>query len=45
MLADLSGYAIAARYDDPLWVVSEATAANAAAWVGKVETLLSLLLP
>ncbi len=44
LLADLTGYAIAARYDDPLWAASEATAANAAGWIRKVETLLSSLL-
>lgn len=44
-LADLTQYAIAARYDDPVWAEREATRAKADACVSGVETFLSLLLP
>jgi HEPN domain-containing protein len=44
-LADLTAYAIAARYDDPLWAQREATAEKAEAWIQKVDALLTTLLP
>jgi HEPN domain-containing protein len=45
LLADLTGYAIAARYDDPPWAAREATQEKVADWITRVETLLSTLLP
>ena len=45
LLADLTGYATAARYDDPGWAEREATADIAATWIGRVDALLSTLLP
>jgi HEPN domain-containing protein len=45
LLADLTGYAIAARYDDPLWARREATAGTVAARIRQVEALLLSLLP
>lgn len=45
ILADLTDYAVAARYDDPLWAEHEATEDNVAAWISRAETVLSLLLP
>lgn len=45
LLADLTEYAVAARYDDPLWAEQEATADNVAHWITRVEYLLSSLLP
>jgi HEPN domain-containing protein len=44
-LADLTEYAVAARYDDPAWAEHEATAPNVAAWLRRVEALFSSLLP
>jgi len=43
-LADLTEYAVAARYDDPVWAGREATAANVTTWIARVESLLSSLL-
>ena len=45
LFADLTGYAVAARYDDPAWAEREATAENAAAWIRRVDVLLSSFLP
>jgi HEPN domain-containing protein len=45
LLADLTGYAIAARYDDPQWAQREATTANTETWIRRVESLLPSLLP
>lgn len=45
LFADLTEYAVAARYDDPFWANREATAENVAAWVRKVDAFLSPLLP
>lgn len=44
-LADLTEYAVAARYDDPLWAEREATEQNVVAWLRTVDAFLSLLLP
>jgi hypothetical protein len=45
LLADLTEYAVAARYDDPLWAEREATPENVAPRLARVETLLASLLP
>jgi HEPN domain-containing protein len=45
LLADLTEYAVAARYDDPVWAEREATADNVTAWIRRVTSLLSSLLP
>lgn len=45
LLAELTRYAVAARYDDPVWAAQEATADNVVAWVRRVDVLLSALLP
>lgn len=45
LLADLTQYAIAARYGDPLWAKREATAENVATWITRVDVLLSSLPP
>ena len=45
LLADLTGYAVAARYDDPSWADREATADNVRRWIARVDRLLSSLLP
>lgn len=44
-LAELSKYAVAARYDDPLWMQREATDAKAKFWIKKARECLSLLAP
>jgi hypothetical protein len=36
---------MAARYDDPVWAAREATVDNVAAWIRRIEALLSALLP
>lgn len=45
IFADLTGYAVAARYDDPAWAEQEATLENADSWIFRVDGLLSTLLP
>ncbi|MBI1813076.1 HEPN domain-containing protein [Candidatus Peregrinibacteria bacterium] len=42
-LAELSKYAVAARYDDPLWMEQEATAAKSQFWMEKARIYFSLL--
>lgn len=41
ILADLTEYAIIARYDDPLWAEQEATKKNVTDWIAKVDKLIS----
>ncbi len=41
LFADLTGYAVAARYDDPLWAEREATVINVHRWMERIESLLS----
>lgn len=41
----LSDYAVAARYSDPVWALSQANAENAKCWVAFSKKLLSQLLP
>lgn len=41
-LAELSTYAVAARYDDPLWMRQVATAAKSQFWLKKARSFLSL---
>ncbi|MDO8648863.1 MAG: HEPN domain-containing protein [Candidatus Peregrinibacteria bacterium] len=43
LFADLTGYAVAARYDDPVWAEREATSSNVAAWIKRIDVLLSSL--
>ena len=43
LLADLTEYAVAARYDDPFWAEREATAENVTAWIARIESFLSSL--
>lgn len=45
LLADLTEYAVAARYDDPGWADREATADATATWIETVDSLLSTLIP
>jgi HEPN domain-containing protein len=45
LLADLTGYAVAARYDDPGWAEREAAAVSATSWIRRVDALISSLLP
>lgn len=45
IFGDLTGYAVAARYDDPAWAAQEATLENAGLWISRVDVLLSHLLP
>ncbi|MDO8469228.1 MAG: HEPN domain-containing protein [Candidatus Peribacter sp.] len=45
MLADLTGFAVAARYDDLLWAENEATAANVLSWIHRVDMFLPSILP
>ncbi|MBI1813221.1 HEPN domain-containing protein [Candidatus Peregrinibacteria bacterium] len=42
-LADLNEYAVAARYDDPLWAEREATAESVTNWIRAIEAFLSSL--
>jgi HEPN domain-containing protein len=44
-LAQLTQYAIAARYDDPPWAEREATERNSATWIDRSTNLLHNLLP
>ena len=44
LFADLTGYAVAARYDDPAWAEHEATLEKAELWISRVDLLLSHLL-
>ncbi|MDD5055563.1 MAG: HEPN domain-containing protein [Candidatus Peribacteraceae bacterium] len=44
-LTFLTQYAVAARYDDPVWAEHEATAENGAQWIAVTEKFLSSLLP
>ena len=41
----LTQYAVAARYDDPVWAEHEATAENSTHWLAVTERYLSNLLP
>ena len=41
----LTQFAVAARYDDPVWAEREATAENSARWLACSDTFLSSLLP
>ena len=43
LFADLTGYAVAARYDDPVWAEREANSQNVTAWIKRVDSLLSSL--
>jgi len=45
LLADLSGFAVTARYDEPLWTENEATESNVRLWIRKVEAFISSVLP
>ena len=45
LFQDLTQYAIAARYDDPVWAEHEATSENASHWVNVGQTFLNTLLP
>jgi HEPN domain-containing protein len=45
LLGNLTQYAIAARYDDPVWAENEATQENAGAWIERASLLLSSLIP
>lgn len=45
MLADLTGFSVAARYDDLLWAENEATTANVLSWIQRIDTFLSSVLP
>lgn len=45
LFADLTTYAVAARYDDPVWAEREATEQNSSAWLTRVTAFLSVLLP
>ncbi len=44
LFADLTEYAVAARYDDPMWAENEATLDNAQRWLQQIELLLTTLL-
>ncbi len=44
LFADLTEYAVAARYDDPMWAEREATNENVCFWLQRIELLLSSLL-
>jgi HEPN domain-containing protein len=44
LLADLTEYAVAARYDDPLWAQQEASAEITGAWIPRVAAILSSIL-
>lgn len=44
VLADLTEYAVAARYDDPMWAEHEANKENTSRWLERVTQLLSTLL-
>lgn len=44
-LAELSKYAVVARYDDPLWMEQEATKKKSQFWLEKARAYLSLLAP
>lgn len=41
LFADLTEYAVAARYDDPFWAEREATADNVNQWLRRIASLLS----
>ena len=41
----LTQYAVAARYDDPIWAEHEATAENCMRWLSVADDFLSSLLP
>ncbi|MBI3619197.1 HEPN domain-containing protein [Candidatus Peregrinibacteria bacterium] len=41
ILADLTDYAVAARYDDPTWAKRQATAKNSRLWIARVRLFLS----
>lgn len=43
MFADLTEYAVAARYDDPVWAEREATSENTSMWIDQVEKFFSSL--
>lgn len=43
-LADLTEYAVAARYDDPFWAEREATQDNVLSWLDRVDRFLSSVL-
>lgn len=45
ILADLTAFAVKARYDDPYWAESEATAENVHQWITQVERLISTITP
>lgn len=44
-LARMTEYAVAARYDDPVWAEREATEETAREWIEKADALLSRLSP
>ena len=44
LFADLTEYAVAARYDDPMWAEHEATNENVCLWLQRIDLLLSTLL-
>lgn len=44
-LSQMTEYAVAARYDDPLWAEREATVETSKNWTTRTEKFLSLLLP
>lgn len=43
LFADLTEYAVAARYDDPFWAEREATQENVHKWLSRIEALFSTL--
>lgn len=45
MLKELTEFAVAARYDDPLWADTYATKARCALWLKRTKGLLRTLLP
>ncbi|TSC57383.1 MAG: HEPN domain-containing protein [Candidatus Peregrinibacteria bacterium Greene0416_19] len=44
-LAELTDYAVAARYDDPNWAERQATEEATQQWLARTEQLLTLLQP
>lgn len=45
ILADLTAFAVKARYDDPYWAEREANAENVSQWIAQVDRLISTITP